>query len=333
MRIGIMGLSEGHVLEMLASAKKAANAQLVGVVEPIDRFYERACQDMAIPRYASLDEMIAEARPELILEGVNHAQKVELVEKAAAAGIHLLLDKPLCRNLDDFQRIKAAITQSNIQVSMWFTSRSFRPFVALRKQILAGELGELVSFISTHPHRLRANHPKWYTDQNVYSGTFVDLACHGVDQIRWLSGAEYVGVHALASTIKRHQDSTYEGFNDSVQASFRLSSGAIATVTADWLIPPTSPYWGDTRFIIMGTKGCAHLRAYADNHVLVLSDEHGVQEIPIEEHEVTFVQDMIDSLENGSDLFVSTEDVLAVAQASLMAEESIKRGGEYLKIE
>lgn len=333
MRVGVMGLSEGHIFEMLANAKKAANVQLVGVVEPNDRLYERACQDMPIPRYTSLDEMIAEAKPELILEGLNHALKVELVEKAAAAGVHLLLDKPLCRNQADLQRIKDAVTKYNTEISMWFTSRSARPFVALRKRILAGELGELVSFISTHPHRLTANHPKWYADKDVYSGTFADLACHGVDHIRWLAGAEYVGVHALASTIKRHTDKEYEHLNDAVQASFMLSNGAIATVTADWLVPPSAPYWGDTRFIIMGTKGCAHLRAYADNHVLIVSDDHGVHELPIEEHKVTFVEDLVDSLENGRELFVSTKDVLAVAQACIKAEESAKRGGEYLKIE
>ncbi len=331
MRVAVMGLKDGHIQGMLGSALQSAAAELVGVVEPDEEICRKALRGREVPRYASLDELIAEERPELILEGLNHARKLELVEKAAAAGIHLLLDKPLCSNAEHWRRMKQAVDTSGIKLSMWFTARSYPPFVALRERIMAGELGELISFVSTHPHRLSVAHPPWYLDPQVYTGTFADLACHGVDMIRWLSGAEYAGVHALAATKKRHIDKP--ALTDHVQASFALSDGARAVLTADWLTPPASPYWGDTRFIIMGSKGTAHLRAYAENHVLVLSDERGSTELSVEKvNAKPFVAEMIDSLENGRELFVSTDDVFAVAKACLAAEESARRGGEFIRI-
>lgn len=62
--------------------------------------------------------MLAEARPELVLEGLVHDKKADLVETCASAGVHLLLDKPLCRTLDDWQRIRQAIANHPIQLSM-----------------------------------------------------------------------------------------------------------------------------------------------------------------------------------------------------------------------
>src|SRR5690606_39182683 len=126
----------------------------------------------------------------------------------------------------------------------------------------------------THPHKLGKGHPDWYFDPDTYTGVFHDLACHGVDQILWLSGAEFTGVHALAST-KKYAGTTLV---DHIQASFQLSDGSGALVTADWLTPEDSPSFGDTRFIIMGTEGSAHLRAYAGDHLLIVSNKKGVLE-------------------------------------------------------
>lgn len=330
MRVAVMGAHDGHIGGMFKSAQTAENVELVGIVEPDDDAYARITASQPIPRYRSLDELIDEARPELLLEGLNHAEKTDVVEKAAAAGIHLLLDKPLCRTLEDWQRMKTAVEENNVKVSMWYTSRSYAPFVRLREHILAGDLGELVSFISTHPHKLSPNSPKWYYDPDVYTGVFHDLACHGVDQIRWLAGAEFTGVHAFSARLRTHSGP----LDDHVQASFTLANGAGALVTADWLTPQPSPSFGDTRFIIMGTRGSAHLRAYAGNHLLIVSDTLGVIEPTFEDMKPRpFVQEMVQAIESGEEHFISTDDVFAVAKACLIAQESARQGGRFLTID
>jgi predicted dehydrogenase len=331
MRIGIMGVHYGHIGGMLQSARAATNGELVGIVEADDALYGHHTAKSAIPRFNSLEEMIAEARPELILEGLIHDRKAALVETCAKAGVHLLLDKPLCRTLDDWQRIRRAVAEHSIELSMWFTSRSHSPFIALRRAILDGELGELVSLISTHPHKMRRETgTPWYFDSNIYTGPFHDLACHGVDQVRWLTGSECIGVHAL-ETCKRFTDEPR--LNDHVQASFQLSDQSLATLTADWLTPQESPSFGDTRVIVMGTEGSAHLRAYAQDQLLIVSNKRGAYEPVLPAGAGTaFVADMIDALERNEALFIPTRDVLATAQACLIAQQSAQRGGEFLAI-
>ena len=331
MRIGVMGVHDGHIGEMFRSARNAQNGEIVGIVEADDTLYEKYTQDQTIPRYKNLEHMLETARPELVLEGLAHSEKVQAVETCAAAGAHVLLDKPLCRSLDDWQRIKTAVETHKIRLSMFFTSRSHPPFIALREAVLAGELGEIVSLISTHPHQLGPWAPPWYFDHNAYVGTFHDVACHGVDQVRWLTGAECVGVHALG-TLKKHTGS--QAFEmDHIQASIQLSNGALALLTADWLTPEDSPSFGDTRFILMGTKGSAHLRAYAADSLLIVADGKGAYEpaLPREQNS-DFVQNMIDVLSRDDENFISTADVLAVAKTCIMAETSARQKGEFLKI-
>lgn len=226
--------------------------------------------------------------------------------------------------------MKEAVDAGGVKLSMWFSSRFYPPFVALQKHILAGDLGELVSFISTHPHKLSKNRPDWYFDPQVYTGVFHDLACHGVDNIRWLSGSEYTGVHAVASRVREHPGP----LDDHVQASFTLASGAGALLTADWLTPEASPSFGDTRYIIMGTRGSAHLRAYADNHLLIVGDTVGVIEPSFDSVPTSpFVEEVIRSIEAGEEPTVSTQDVFAVAKACLAAQESVRLGGRFLTLD
>ena len=330
MKIGIMGMHYGHIGGMLHSAINAPNGEVVGIVEADDALYQQYTETQAIPRFASLEDMLEQAKPDLVIEGLAHHEKTPVIETCAAAGVHMLLDKPLCRTRDEWQRIKTAITKHNTKLSTFFTSRNHTAFIALRQAIQNGDLGDLVSLITTHPHKLGANPPSLYFDADKYVGTFHDLAGHGVDQVRWLTGAEYTGVHALG-TLKKHIG-TGLAF-DHVQASFQLDNGALATATADWLTPRDARSFGDTRFIIMGTEGSAHLRAYADDHVLVVSNKSGryEPELPPSMQHV-FVENMIDALSRGEENAISTNDTLAVANACITAEESARQGGRFLKI-
>jgi len=332
MRIGIVGLHYGHIGGILASALSAPNAELVGVVEADKSLCTRYLGERSIPHYASIDELLADAHPELVIEGLRHDEKTELVEKCAAAGAHVLLDKPLCRTLEDWTRMRDAVRTHGIQLSMWFTSRSYPPFIALRQIIESGELGELVSLISTHPHKLRRETATpWYFDDEIYTGTFHDLAGHGVDQIRWLTGAEFKGVHAQW-TCKRFTDAPQ--LIDHAQASFSLDDGSLATLTADWLTPQASPSFGDTRFIIMGTHGSAHLRAYAQDQLYIVSEAKGAYEaqLPADSGSV-FVQELIEAIESGQTPFINTRDVFATSYAGLKAQESAKLGGQFIALD
>lgn len=332
MRVGVIGLHYGHIEGMFSSAAAAKDAEIVGIVESDDALYDRYSGDRDIPRYRTPEELFEKGEPHLVLEGLDHNEKADFVELCAEAGAHALLDKPLCRTMEECERIAAAVKHSGIKLSMFFTSRYHPPFVTLREAILAGELGEIVSLISTHPHKLSDSMPSWYFDPEIYTGTFTDLAGHGVDQIRWLTGAEYTGVHAVRSEIKKHTGSRrFEA--DHVQASYTLSNGACALVTADWLTPQESQSFGDTRFILMGTKGSAHLRAYAEDSLLIVTDRKNAYEptLPVGGTR-PFVQAMIEALERGDEHIVATDDVLHVSKACIIAEESARRGGTYLEI-
>ena len=330
MRIGIAGVHYGHIGGMFRSAIAAPNGEVIGIYEPDDEAFRKYADEHGLKQYESLEALVEES--DVILEGMRHEEKADLVELCAKHGTHTYLDKPLCRNQDDYNRIAKAVEQSAIRLTMNFTSRKHPPFVALREAIQNGELGEIVSLITTHPHKLGSFAPDWYFDPERYAGTFHDLAGHGVDQIHWLTGATATAVHAFGTRKRWTTDPVTE--YDHIQASIQLSTGALATATADWLTPQNSPSFGDTRFIIMGTAGSAHLGAYAEDRLLICSESAGryTPEMP-ETSNAAFVEEMIGAFEKGGEHTVSTQDVLSVSRTCLAAERSVKNNGELIRLD
>ena len=329
MNIGIAGVHYGHIGGMFRSAMNAPNGEVIGIYEPDDDLFHKYADEHNLDRFDRLEDLVAAS--DLVAEGMRHEEKADLVEACAAGGVHVFLDKPLCRNEDDYQRIAKAATNGGIKLTMNFTSRQHPPFVALREAIQNGELGEITSLITTHPHKLGDFAPDWYFDPERYAGVFHDLAGHGVDQILWLTGTTATAVHAF-STVKRWTDEPRLDV-DHIQASLQLSSGALAVATADWLTPQNSPSFGDTRFIIMGTEGSAHLRAYAENGLLICSEKKGryTPELP-DVSNAKFVEHAISAFEKGEENIVSTQDVLNVTRTCLAAERSARNGGELVSL-
>lgn len=329
MKIGIAGVHYGHIGGMFSSAMSAPNGEIIGLYEPDDDLFHRYADDHGIDRYDSLDALVEAC--DVIIEGMRHEEKADLIELCGRHNTHAFLDKPLCRNEEELGRIQRALGESGIRLTMNFTSRYHPSFVALREAVQSGELGEIVSLITTHPHKLYGGAPDWYFDPNRYAGTFNDLACHGVDQILWLTGSAATAVHALG-TLKRWTGEPRLEF-DHIQASIQLSNGALATVTADWLTPENSPSFGDTRFIVMGTAGSAHLRAYAEDGLLICSEKNGryVPELPKAGTD-RFVEDMIDAFARDEEHAITTQDVLSVSTACLAAKRSVRNGGELIRL-
>ncbi|HEV7213885.1 MAG TPA: Gfo/Idh/MocA family oxidoreductase, partial [Chloroflexota bacterium] len=95
-KIGIAGFTHGHVTAHLREWQRLENATLVGYAEPdLELRAEYAGRLGGAPAYDSVEQLLDEARPDVISvcnETTNH---VTVVEAAAARGVHCILEKPM----------------------------------------------------------------------------------------------------------------------------------------------------------------------------------------------------------------------------------------------
>lgn len=66
----------------------------------------------------------------------------------------MMVDKPVAVSPDGLQRLKAVVGRENIQIGMLLTERFHPAIYTLKKQIVRGALGDIVTVGMRKPHRL-----------------------------------------------------------------------------------------------------------------------------------------------------------------------------------
>jgi myo-inositol 2-dehydrogenase / D-chiro-inositol 1-dehydrogenase len=220
--------------------------QVAAVVEPVDSVrQELAAEGLAV--YPQLEELLDTGGIDAALVAAPTDLHLELVEALAAAGLPTLCEKPCGRRPDETAEAVRLATEAGIPLQIGYWRRFVPALIELRERIFAGELGEPAQIWS------------WQWDERPPSpefrkrsgGILLDMGVHEFDQIRWLTGQEFVDVSAVAAGVASAAPVT--GDPESVAAVAELSGGAVATVSLGRRLSVCEGCWVE----IVGTEGHA----------------------------------------------------------------------------
>jgi UDP-N-acetyl-2-amino-2-deoxyglucuronate dehydrogenase len=169
---------------------------------------------------------------------------------AAAAGKHVLVEKPIEVSVARAREMIAACARAGVTLGVVFQSR-FKPHPqAVRDVVARGALGDMV---------LGSMAVKWLREAAYYrsadwrgtwafdgGGPLINQAIHNVDMLLWLMG-DVESVRATA-TNRLHHDIEVE---DTVVAQLEFASGALGVIEATTAAYPGSP----RRLELHGTAG------------------------------------------------------------------------------
>lgn len=188
-RIGIAGLTHGHVNQHLRDWRSLGNAAIVGYAEPDRELRAKYAARLGdAPAYDTVEQMLDAAKPDVISicnETINH---VTVVEAAAARGIHCIMEKPMATSLSQAQRILVAATKYGVQVAVnWPTHWGGRHLLRAIRLIEDGAIGRLYEVRhrggSTKPTAREADaFFRWlYRPEINGGGAFADYCGYGID--------------------------------------------------------------------------------------------------------------------------------------------------------
>ncbi len=164
---------------------------------------------------------------------------LEVVERAARAGKHVLVEKPLEASTARARALVEACEQHGVTLGIMLQHRTREAASALAALLKTGELGELVSASAS---------VRWWRPQSYYDepgrgtlardggGVLITQAIHTLDLLLSLTGMPD-RVLALAGTSPMH---TMEG-EDMASALLQYASGAVAVVQATTAAYPGFP--------------------------------------------------------------------------------------------
>lgn len=178
----------------------------------------------------------------------------ELGIEAAAAGRHVLVEKPIEISLSRADALIEACDQHGVRLGVIFQSRFLPAVQAIRRAVVEGRLGRLLLVDAL---------VKWYREPAYYApgswhgtlaldggGALINQAIHTVDLLRWIAGP----VERAAAFKGALRYPHLEG-EDTLVASIKFASGALGMIEATTSAKPGFK----RRLEISGERGTAIL--------------------------------------------------------------------------
>jgi UDP-N-acetylglucosamine 3-dehydrogenase len=229
LRIGLLGvglIGKAH----LSSYAGIPEAEIVGVADARPGLAAEAAATVGARPYASYEELVEEEDVELVDVCLPTAFHRDVAVRAARDGKHVILEKPMARNLADAGEILAAFEESGTRLFVGHVVRYFPEYVRIKELYDAGALGEVGVVRTSRKSPFLHGWNDWYADRRASGGVIVDMLVHDFDFLRWMLGP-VERVYARGSSGHEYTRMDY------ALVTLRFEGGAIAHVEGHWGYP------------------------------------------------------------------------------------------------
>jgi predicted dehydrogenase len=146
-------------------------------------------------------ELLARADIDAVIVATPQDSHVEIARAAINAGIHVLVEKPAARHVDELLGLPQLAAEHDVRVRVGFNLRYHRAFQQARRLVDSGILGPLLFVRARYGHGGRLGLAgEWRAQpQRSGGGELIDQGVHLIDLARWFLG-EFVEVNGFAHT-------------------------------------------------------------------------------------------------------------------------------------
>jgi predicted dehydrogenase len=316
--------------------RSVLDAEIRAVMSPTAGHARDFAAKYDIPsHFTALDEMLALDDIDMVVVGAPNFVHCDITLAAADAGKHVVVEKPLCMNLAEADRMIDACSAANVKL-MYAEELCFTPkYVRLKELLDEGALGNPVLLKQSEKHDGPHADHFWDVERSG-GGVTMDMGCHAIAFFRWLNGRNPItSVYAQMSTSV-HKEKTKGDDNSVVIVEFE--NGVIAVAEESW----TKLGGMDDRAEIHGSEGVAYADVLQGNSIQTYSKKgvgYAVEKAGItagwsftmyeEVWNYGFPQELahfVDCVKHDKKPLVTGEDGRAVLEAIFAAYESAGTG-------
>ena len=322
MNLAFVGFKHRHTGAIYQEAMADPNITVLGAWEDTEE--GRALADglgLAF-NYPTLESVLDDPRVDAVCLGGSFGERGGEAIAALRAGKHVYADKPVCTSLAEIDEIEALASAKNLKVGCYLTLRFSQGIRNLREMIADGTLGEIGCINMTAQHPLQyGSRPMWYFAPGQHGGTINDIAIHGVDLVRFITGMGIKNV--TAARTWNHFATEEPDFRDCGQFMAELDNGAGFMADVSYAAPAScgfslETYW---RMTFWGTRGVAEYKMKgagtagidADSAVLLqvaLQGSKGFTPMELKSYNVTGLGEFVREINGETDLLINTADVI-----------------------
>lgn len=337
LNIGIIGCGKIAQVRHLPEYAENPDARIVGLYDLNQERARELARVYGAEAYPTMEALLKDPKIDAVSVCTANNSHADVAVAALRAGKHVLCEKPMATTLEDCERMLEAARESDRYLMIDQNQRLAGAHQKARELIRAGAIGRVLTFRTAFRHggpetwSVDPGQNTWFFDKSrAAMGAMADLGVHKTDLIQYLMDQTVVETTAHLCTLdKKFSDGTPITVDDNAFCLYRMSGGAVGTMTASW----TNYGPEDNSTVINGTEGV--LRIYDDPaHTLVLMKKDGnteyfdVDQIQTNDNQTKsgiidlFVAHLLDPSVEGID----AENVISAMRAVFASIESSETG-------
>jgi predicted dehydrogenase len=201
--VGLGRIAERAVLPAFKHSKKA---KLIALVSGDDRKAARLAAKFGAGDFYSYEDYalcLNHPQVQAVYIATTNATHAEYTERAAAAGKHVLVEKPIATSLEDAQRMIDACRRSNVRLMVAYRKYFDPATLELKKLVRSGKLGRLKAIHSAFTFFLSpGKRVDWHlVRKESGGGSLMDVGIYCLNTARWLVDKDPVEAMAYAWTV------------------------------------------------------------------------------------------------------------------------------------
>ncbi|MBV8477778.1 MAG: Gfo/Idh/MocA family oxidoreductase [Acidobacteria bacterium] len=318
--IGVGRMGRRHAENLCSLVPRA---KLIALADVDLQAARRVADELEIEHsYDRLEALLERKDIEAVVIASPSKLHLSAVQMAAAAGKHILCEKPLALTLDGVDAAIRAARDAKVLLQIGFMRRYDPAYAAALCRIEAGEIGTPIIFRSIGRDR---EPPPLSFYQSGSGSLFLDSSIHEFDLARWLMTDEVAEVHAFGGTLACPEVAQFGEF-DAGMVNLRFVHGAIGNVES----LRQSRYGYDIYTEIVGSKATLRI-GYLRQTALTSLSSDGVSHDVVDHFLVRFaeaylneVRDFVANVATGSEPRVTGKDARRALAIALAADQSCR---------
>ena len=258
LRIGVTGsgfmgrthVDAAHKLDAVQPVAVAGGSRAAGLAD-----------DYGIDTEPDVESLVRRADIDAIVISTPHHCHCREALAAAAAGKHVLVEKPMATSLEDCDRMSTAFAERDLVLSVGYHQRFRESNLRTRDLVQCGAIGEirciqmsaLFDVTSMRADDGFGGSWSWWTDPRSVAH-LLNSAPHNLDLCRWWLGTELTDVTAHSGTFR--EDNPNE---NTTMSLLRFANGTMATFWSSSVVPSPGFDGEAFRFRLMGDDGVIDL--------------------------------------------------------------------------
>lgn len=267
--VALIGSGRAGMIHARNFKGSVPNAQIMAVCDPIEDIAKAAADELELDRYyTDYHDVLALKEINAVIIATPTKYHCEIAVAAAEAGKNILCEKPMAMTVEECNVMDAAAKKNGIILQIAFMRRFDTSFMAAKKIIDAGEIGDVVMVRS---NTRGPSIPKpWMYDISKSNGPLAEVCSHDIDSLRWFTNGDFKTVFAIGGNYRcPDAKENFPDFYDNVTLNASFTNGCQGIIDGAQGVL----YGYDARCEVLGTKGCIYLGNTKENFVTLCKSD------------------------------------------------------------